>query len=156
MRSPVLFSVAPAGSPAWSTILHFSLLPAAVMVAGAAIAVLKPPGPKLRSAILHFAAGVVFSVVAVELLPDIVRQHAPIEVGVGFALGVAIMLGLRALRVPNTRRMTLTGCTASARSWAVRQKKGWTYSGRTVTGTEHSAKRSIMAANSRLTFVPNF
>jgi ZIP family zinc transporter len=65
------------------------------MIVGAVVAVLRPPGPALRSAILHFAAGVVFSVVAVELLPDIVRQHAPIEVGIGFGLGVAVMLGLR-------------------------------------------------------------
>jgi ZIP family zinc transporter len=42
------------------------------MIAGAALAVWRAPGPKLRSAILYFAAGVIFSVVAVELLPDIV------------------------------------------------------------------------------------
>ncbi|RZK13342.1 MAG: transporter [Hymenobacter sp.] len=65
------------------------------MIAGAALAVWRAPGPKLRSAILHFAAGVIFSVVAVELLPDIVRHHAPYEVALGFGLGVATMLGLR-------------------------------------------------------------
>ncbi|TVT36811.1 transporter [Hymenobacter setariae] len=65
------------------------------MVAGAALAVWRAPGPKLRSAILHFAAGVIFSVVAVELLPDIVQHHAPYEVALGFGLGVATMLGLR-------------------------------------------------------------
>lgn len=80
---------------AWSTILLLSLLPAVLMVVGAIAAVLRPPGPALRSAILHFAAGVVFSVVAVELLPDIVREHRPVEVGLGFGLGVALMLGLR-------------------------------------------------------------
>ena len=55
-----------AASPAWPTLLSFSLLPAVVMIAGAALAVWRAPGPKLRSAILHFAAGVIFSVVAVE------------------------------------------------------------------------------------------
>ncbi|AIZ65629.1 transporter (plasmid) [Hymenobacter sp. DG25B] len=75
--------------------LGFSLLPAVVMIAGAALAVWRAPGPKLRSAILHFAAGVIFSVVAVELLPDIVQHHAPYEVALGFGLGVATMLGLR-------------------------------------------------------------
>jgi ZIP family zinc transporter len=75
--------------------LGFSLLPALVMVIGAALAVWRAPGPKLRSAILHFAAGVIFSVVAVELLPDIVQHHAPYEVVLGFGLGVATMLGLR-------------------------------------------------------------
>ncbi|OGX91666.1 transporter [Hymenobacter coccineus] len=65
------------------------------MIAGAALAVWRAPGPQLRSAILHFAAGVIFSVVAVELLPDIVQHHAPYEVALGFGLGVAVMLGLR-------------------------------------------------------------
>jgi ZIP family zinc transporter len=101
MLISLLLSISPAAKPAWSTILLYSLLPAAVMIFGAVVAVLRPPGPALRSAILHFAAGVVFSVVAVELLPDIVRQHAPIEVGIGFGLGVAVMLGLRQL----TRRL---------------------------------------------------
>ncbi|TDN37245.1 transporter [Hymenobacter sp. UV11] len=65
------------------------------MVVGAGVAVLRPPGASIRSAILHFAAGVVFSVVAVELLPDIVKRHRPLEVGLGFALGVGVMLALR-------------------------------------------------------------
>ena len=65
------------------------------MIAGAALAVWRAPGPQLRSAILHFAAGVIFSVVAVELLPDIVQHRAPYEVALGFGLGVATMLGLR-------------------------------------------------------------
>lgn len=85
----------PVATPSWPTLLGFSLLPAVVMIAGAALAVWRAPGPKLRSAILHFAAGVIFSVVAVELLPDIVQHHAPYEVAVGFGLGVAAMLGLR-------------------------------------------------------------
>ena len=91
----MLFTIPTAAAPSWTTILLFSLLPAVVMVGGAVVAVLRPPGPKLRGAILHFAAGVVFSVVAVELLPDIVREHRPLEVGIGFGLGVATMLGLR-------------------------------------------------------------
>jgi ZIP family zinc transporter len=85
----------PAATPTWPTRLGFSLLPAVVMIAGAALAVWRSPGPKLRSAILHFAAGVIFSVVAVELLPDIVQHHAPYEVALGFGFGVATMLGLR-------------------------------------------------------------
>jgi len=85
----------PATTPPWPTLLGFSLLPAVVMIVGAALAVWRAPGPKLRSAILHLAAGVIFSVVAVELLPDIVQHHAPYEVAIGFGLGVATMLGLR-------------------------------------------------------------
>ena len=114
MLASLLLSVGPAAKPAWSTILLYSLLPAAIMIVGAVVAVLRPPGPALRSAILHFAAGVVFSVVAVELLPDIVRQHAPLEVGIGFGLGVAVMLGLRQF----TRRLEKKETDAAAASGA--------------------------------------
>jgi ZIP family zinc transporter len=91
----MLLTIPPTVNPPWTTLLVFSLLPAVVMIAGAALAVWRAPGPKMRSAILHFAAGVIFSVVAVELLPDIVQHHAPYEVAIGFGLGVATMLGLR-------------------------------------------------------------
>ena len=91
----MLLTIPTTVTPPWSTMLGFSLLPAVVMIAGAALAVWRAPGPKLRSAILHFAAGVIFSVVAVELLPDIVQHHAPYEVALGFGLGAATMLGLR-------------------------------------------------------------
>ena len=79
----------------WKIFL-FALLPVATMIIGGAIAVWRPPNAKWRSAILHFAAGVVFSVVAVELLPDVVSRHRPLEVAIGFGLGVAVPLGLRA------------------------------------------------------------
>ena len=79
----------------WKIFL-FALLPVATMIIGGAVAVWRPPNAKWRSAILHFAAGVVFSVVAVELLPDVVSRHRPLEVVIGFGLGVAVPLGLRA------------------------------------------------------------
>lgn len=62
---------------------------------GGGIALWRVPNATWRSAILHFAAGVVFSVVAVELLPDIVKVHKPLEVALGFGGGVAAMLALR-------------------------------------------------------------
>jgi len=77
-------------------VLSFALLPVGAMLAGGGFALWRVPNAAWRSAILHFAAGVVFSVVAVELLPDIVQQHKPFEVALGFGGGVAAMLGLRA------------------------------------------------------------
>ena len=82
-------------NPFWQIFL-FALIPVATMIVGGAVAVWRPPNAKWRSAILHFAAGVVFSVVAVELLPDVVSRHRPLEVAIGFGLGVAVPLGLRA------------------------------------------------------------
>lgn len=76
-------------------ILAFSLLPVAAAVVGAAFAAFRPPSSTVRSYIQHLAAGVVFSVVAVELLPEVVEKHAPVEVAAGFALGVLLMLGIR-------------------------------------------------------------
>lgn len=77
------------------TVLIYAALPVAATIAGGALACFRPPGSKMRSIIQHFAAGVVFSVVGVELLPDVVREHKPIEVVIGFGLGVIIMLVLK-------------------------------------------------------------
>ena len=83
-----------------SSVLTYASIPVVAAIVGALIATFRPPGPKFRSAIQHFAAGVVFSVVAVELLPGIVRSHArnaAFDVVIGFALGVLTMLALRAM-----------------------------------------------------------
>lgn len=77
------------------TVALAALLPVAATVLGALAAAVRPPGPAVRSGIQHFAAGVVFAVVAVELLPDVTRVHDPVEIGVAFAAGVALMLGAR-------------------------------------------------------------
>ncbi|MBE7434791.1 MAG: transporter [Anaerolineales bacterium] len=58
-------------------------------------ATLRVPGENLRSALMHFAAGVVFAVVAVEFLPDLVHEHSVLATAVGFTLGTAAMLGVR-------------------------------------------------------------
>ena len=78
-------------------ILTFALLPTFAAIIGAVIAAIRPPGSKLRSILQHFAAGVVFSVVAVEMLPDIIKEHNAMATAIGFALGVATMLGLKKL-----------------------------------------------------------
>lgn len=77
--------------------LLFVLGPAVVALLAGVVATRRPVSSRVRSAILHFAAGVVFSVVAVELIPDLLRDHAPVLTAVGVALGVAVMLGVRAL-----------------------------------------------------------
>ena len=71
--------------------VSYSLLPVIAAIAGAVYAALRPPGARVRSALQHFAAGVVFSVVAVELMPDVIRQHKPVPVVIGFILGIGVM-----------------------------------------------------------------
>lgn len=79
-------------------VLMFALFPVAAAVIGAVIAVFRPPRPIVRGYIQHLAAGVVFSVVAVELLPDITSHSgAYIEVAIGFLLGVGGMLTLKSV-----------------------------------------------------------
>lgn len=54
------------------------------MVARGGIAIIRKTNGNLRRFILHFAAGVVLSVIAIELLPYIVKNHQPVQVVIGF------------------------------------------------------------------------
>jgi len=82
-------------TPLFQKILLFALIPVITMIAGGIIAIRRKPNGNVRSIILHFAAGVVFSVVAVELLPDIIKTHAPLQLIIGFTLGFIVMVGIR-------------------------------------------------------------
>src|SRR5512136_260316 len=79
-------------APSVLQVLLISAIPVGAAFIGATVAALRPPGRIVRSSIQHFAAGVIFSVVAVELLPEVRRGHDPFEVGWTFAAGVALML----------------------------------------------------------------
>lgn len=72
------------------------LVPAGVALAGGILAALWHPSRKARSLIQHFAAGVVLSALAVELLPAIGREHAPpLVLILSFAAGSLFMYGLK-------------------------------------------------------------
>lgn len=92
----------PSASPL--TVILYALLPAAAAVGAAAAATVFPPGAQLRSMIQHLAAGVVFAVVAGELLPELRQLHAVAEVALGFKPGALAMLGIRA----GARRLRLS------------------------------------------------
>jgi len=71
-------------------------IPALVALGGGVLAAFWTPGHQTRSLIQHFAAGVVLAVLAVELLPEIEREHAPSLVLVAsFAAGSLFMYGLK-------------------------------------------------------------
>lgn len=67
---------------------------AAVILTGIA-ATLHGPGSALRGYLQHFAAGMLFSVIAIEFLPEMMREVKPVPVILGFALGFTVMLGIR-------------------------------------------------------------
>lgn len=71
-------------------------VPALVALSGGMLAAVWSPSRNTRSLIQHFAAGVVLAALAVELLPEIGREHAPPLVTAGsFALGSLFMYGLK-------------------------------------------------------------
>lgn len=76
-------------------VIVLAFVPVAATTLGAFIAAWRNPSAVIRSGLQHFAAGVVFSVVAVELLPDVVRTRSVISVSLGFAAGIAVMLLVR-------------------------------------------------------------
>ena len=82
-------------TPLFGKIILFALIPFAMMIIGGIVAVIKKPSGNMRSLILHFAAGVVFSVLAVELLPDVMREHAPFQIIAGFVGGFILMIVIR-------------------------------------------------------------
>ncbi|WP_018622845.1 ZIP family metal transporter [Spirosoma luteum] len=84
-------------TPLFQQIITYALLPTAALTGGGLLALFIRFGVQVRSAILHFAAGVVFSVVAVEILPDIVRLHDPLLTVLGFSVGIGLMLLIRRL-----------------------------------------------------------
>ncbi len=79
-------------SPVLSTTLRYALIPVAFTVVGAAMGGYVPALARIRGHVLHLAAGVVFSVVAVELLPEIQRRALVWDVVLGFSLGIITMI----------------------------------------------------------------
>jgi len=97
--------------PSVLQVVLISAIPVGAALLGAITAAWRPPGHVVRSSIQHFAAGVIFSVVAVELLPEVRRGHDPFEVGWTFAAGVALMLVIDA----TVKRFNHGGAHAGAR-----------------------------------------
>lgn len=75
----------------------YALIPAAVLLLGGGIAAVRRPGKQWTSYLQHFAGGVVLAALTTELLPDIMHRHAPVSAAIGFAVGTALMLGIRAI-----------------------------------------------------------
>jgi ZIP family zinc transporter len=100
------------------SVILYVLFPVGAMLLGASITAIRVPGPRLGSAIQHFAAGMVFAAVAIELLPDVVSKLAPVSTVIGFAAGVALMLTVRefskrAERIGKGRATGSTGLLAA-------------------------------------------
>lgn len=85
------------------------------MILGGVAAAWWRPGARIRGYIQHFAAGVVFAAVGVEVLPDVMHRDSPVAAAVGFALGTLSMLIIRAL----SRRAEARGEGRAGIPWAM-------------------------------------
>ncbi len=75
--------------------LSFTLIPFAAMIIGAFANVWFNPGPLLKSAVQHFAAGVVFAAAASEILPSLKHDGAAWSVFIGGIAGILVMLMIK-------------------------------------------------------------
>ena len=75
----------------------FACLPAVFLLIGAVIAALFTPNKVVKSLVQHFASGVVFAAVAVELIPEMLTGEANWTILFGFIAGVLLVLGLHTL-----------------------------------------------------------
>ncbi len=81
-------------TPILRVTLLYSLVPVCFTILGASISTFWPAMRRHRSHVLYLAAGVVFAVVAVELLPEIQRRARVWDVVLGFAFGIGTMLAV--------------------------------------------------------------
>ena len=93
----------------YSTVLLYGGIAAIALLTGGIVSIIKQPNAQVRSAILHFAAGVIFSVVSVELLPDIMAKHDALEIATGFGAGVLLMLAIRYFLEPKKEEENMLG-----------------------------------------------
>jgi zinc transporter, ZIP family len=80
-----------------TSVLAYLLLPAAGVLAGGLVGAFRALPPLWQSAVQHFAAGVVFAAISTEIVPDVMHGDAPRAALAGFAIGVVLMFGLRAV-----------------------------------------------------------
>jgi zinc transporter, ZIP family len=80
-------------------ILSYILIASAAGIAGGIVALFWAPGVRVRSAVQHFAAGLVIAAVASDLIPEVERIGTPAGILGGFAVGGLTMIGLKWLVV---------------------------------------------------------
>ena len=77
------------------SILPYIMIAAGAGIAGSIVAFFWIPKVKARSAVQHFAAGVVIAAVASELIPEVEKTGTTLGILGGFAAGGLAMIGLK-------------------------------------------------------------
>ncbi|MDY0969126.1 transporter [Sphingomonas sp. CFBP9021] len=90
----------------------FTLIPVVAVLIGSLFAVSRRPSDALVSAMQHLAAGVVFAAAAAEILPQVMHEGSPIATFTGGALGIVVMLSLKALEGRASGPIAMLGAVA--------------------------------------------
>lgn len=90
-------------------IFPYVMMAAGAGVLGGILASVWAPGVKARSAVQHFAAGVVIAAVASDLIPEVQKIGTPFGILVGFAIGGLAMIGLKWLVLKFERKEAARG-----------------------------------------------
>lgn len=90
-------------------IMLFAFVPMAAAILAATIASLQKPSGRVRSAMQHLAAGVVFAAVGLEMGHDLLQRHESISTAVGFCVGVGIFVCIRYLTEKRSDEPTQAG-----------------------------------------------
>ncbi len=90
----------------------FTLIPVIAVLIGSLFAVSRRPSDAFVSAMQHLAAGVVFAAAAAEILPQVMHEGSPIATFTGGALGILVMLSLKALEGRASGPIAMLGAVA--------------------------------------------
>lgn len=90
----------------------FTLIPVVAVLIGSLVAVSRRPSDAIVSAMQHLAAGVVFAAAAAEILPQVMHEGSPVATFTGGALGIIVMLSLKALEGRASGPVAMLGAVA--------------------------------------------
>ena len=90
----------------------FTLIPVVAVLLGSLVAVSRRPSEAIVSAMQHLAAGVVFAAAAAEILPQVMHEGSPIATFTGGALGIIVMLSLKAIEGRASGPVAMLGAVA--------------------------------------------
>ena len=90
----------------------FTLIPVVAVLIGSLFAVSRRSSDAFVSAMQDLAAGVVFAAAAAEILPQVMHEGSPIATFTGGALGIVVMLSLKALEGRASGPIAMLGAVA--------------------------------------------
>lgn len=105
------------GMGEYLTVLGYAAMPALGNFAGGILAEFMRASGKVLSLALHLAAGIVFGVVAIELMPQALASPQPLLILGAFVVGGILFLAVE--RTSNVAKTRFGGKTSEAGPWAI-------------------------------------